>query len=118
MTNFYILKDKKPVRVDDFREYVMWMENDKNRIIEHTEIGDILVSTVFLGIDHRMSFGPSGPPILFETMVFGGEFDQHQKRYSIYDKAKEGHNEICDMVLLTFAVEKEGLKKLIIDSLN
>lgn len=29
------------------------------------------VSTVFLGLDH--SWTPGGPPLVFETMVFGGQ---------------------------------------------
>jgi hypothetical protein len=37
------------------------------------EDGNIGISTVFLGLDHR-HFG-DGPPLLFETMVFGGSRD-------------------------------------------
>jgi hypothetical protein len=44
---------------------------------------------VFLGIDHNF-FG-DGPPILFETMVFGGPMDQDQRRYSTWDEAEFGH---------------------------
>ena len=47
------------------------------------------ISTVFLGIDHQ--FGMGSPPILFETMVFGGELDQEQERYCTYREAEEGH---------------------------
>lgn len=51
-------------------------------------IGDIYVSTVFLGLDH--SFGSFGEckPVLFETMIFGGEHDQYQ----------EGHKRALEMV--------------------
>jgi hypothetical protein len=58
-----------------------------NRIAKDT-IGDVEVSTIFLGIDH--SFG-SGPPLLFETMVFGGELDDEQERYSTEAQALAGH---------------------------
>jgi hypothetical protein len=44
---------------------------------------------VFLGIDHQLS--PSGPPLLFETMVFGGEHDSYQERYSTRKQAVQGH---------------------------
>ena len=37
-------------------------------------VGKIKISTVFIGIDHQ--FLKSGPPLLFETMVFGGELDE------------------------------------------
>jgi hypothetical protein len=40
---------------------------------------DVLVSTVFLAIDHN--FGRDGEPVLFETMVFRGE-EREQYRYS------------------------------------
>ena len=49
----------------------------------------ILVSTVFLGLDHNY-FG--GRPILFETMIFGGNRDQYQERYHTWDEAKIGHD--------------------------
>lgn len=49
----------------------------------------ILVSTVFLGLDH--SFG-DGPPVLWETMVFNGEHDQDQWRYTSQEEAIAGHS--------------------------
>ena len=48
----------------------------------------MLVSTVFLGIDH--SFG-EGPPILWETMIFDGPHDQFQERYTSKEEAIAGH---------------------------
>ncbi len=115
LRKFYILKDKKPVLATDFIEYALWMDDDKNRIVEKTEIGNILVSTVFLGIDH--SWG-GGSPVLFETMIFGGEYDEHQQRYCSWEAAEKGHNLMCNMVLHSFSIKEKGLKKLIIDSLN
>jgi hypothetical protein len=48
-----------------------------------------VVSTVWLmGIDH--SFG-GDKPILFETMIFGGEHDDEMERYHSYEEAVEGH---------------------------
>lgn len=48
--------------------------------------GDVEVSTVFLVLDPQ--FGP-GPPLLFETLVFGGEFDEEMERYSTWKEACE-----------------------------
>lgn len=48
----------------------------------------IRVSTAFLGLDHQ--FG-SGPPLLWETMVFGLEDDEPCERYSSYEDAVAGH---------------------------
>lgn len=58
-------------------------------------IDDVTVSTVFLGIDH--SFG-SGPPLLFETMVFGGPLDEEQVRYSTEAEAAAGHKAMVERV--------------------
>lgn len=49
----------------------------------------ILVSTVWLGINHN--FMPDGPPLIFETLVFGGPCDQEMDRYTTQEEALEGH---------------------------
>ena len=67
-----------------------------DRVIDRTEIGEVLISTVFLPTDHNYG---SGPPLVFETMVFGGpmgqEFQECQ-RYATKAEAVMGH---LDMVL-------------------
>lgn len=69
--------------------------NKIDRVIGRTIIGDVKVSTVFLTIDHQFN---DGPPVLFETMIFGGEHDQWQDRYCTYQEAIIGHLEAIDMV--------------------
>lgn len=49
----------------------------------------ILISTVFLGIDHSFGYGA---PLLFETMVFNGPLEGAQDRYANWDQAKAGHD--------------------------
>ncbi len=61
---------------------------EADRHVGDTTIGDVRVSTVWLGVDHN--FG-SGPPLLFETMVFGGKLDEEQERYSTEAEAEAGH---------------------------
>lgn len=51
----------------------------------------ITVSTVWLGLDHQ--WDPSGPPLIFETMIFGGVFNEEQWRYSTREEAHAGHAE-------------------------
>ena len=87
MTGHYILDGKEPVEVSDIMTWATQFEMT-DRIVEQTTIGQVRVSTVFLGLDHQ--FG-DGPPLLFETMVFGGEHDQEQWRYSTWDEAVAGH---------------------------
>jgi hypothetical protein len=62
---------------------------------DRDECGDdsIEVSTVFLGMDHR--FSGKGPPVLFETLVFGGPLDGLMERYCTRDEALAGHQAIC-----------------------
>ena len=40
--------------------------------------GGCAVSTIWLGVDH--SFGLSGPPLIYETMIFGGPLNGEQWR--------------------------------------
>jgi hypothetical protein len=49
------------------------------------------VSTVFLTINHDYR---GGNPVLFETMIFGGEYDGFQMRYHTLPGARRGHRMI------------------------
>lgn len=89
----YILKNKKIVPVD-LTTWVKWKET-ADRHIGNNYIGKIHVSTVFLGIDHNFGVGK---PSFFETMIFGGEYDEYQERYSTYEEAEKGHNKALKMV--------------------
>lgn len=58
----------------------LWQEN----------VGNYLVSTIFLSLDHN--FSDEGKPILFETMVFAkGGVEMYIDRYRTYDEAEKGH---------------------------
>lgn len=64
-----------------------------------TYVHDVVVSTVWLGIDHR--FAPiGGPPVIFETMVFGGAMDQDTRRYCTLEQATAGHHDMVQLVIL------------------
>jgi hypothetical protein len=57
------------------------------------------VSTVWLGVNH--AFG-GGPPIIFETMVFGPEnTDEYMQRYATEAEARAGHAETVTVVAAT-----------------
>lgn len=92
MSDWYYLDEQHnvcgPIEISDprFRESRMF----KNRVVAKTQVYDgCNVSTVFLGLDH--GYRPGDPPIVFETMVFGGPFDQDQERYATWDEAVAGH---------------------------
>lgn len=69
-------------------------------IVQKTKIGESEVSTVWLGIDH--GFGRTHAPMIFETMIFGGELDGEVWRYSTEEQARAGHAEVS---VLTRAAE-------------
>ena len=89
MSNYKLGKDGKTPVLTRERDLTAW---DQDRTVKRDKItspkGDISISTVFLVIDH--SFG-GGPPILFETMIFGGDHDGYQDRYATWEEAEEGH---------------------------
>lgn len=98
---YYILDGHKVIETD----LMTWAKavRSTDRHVGKTTIGDAEVSTVFLGINHR--FG-NGPPLLFETMVFGGILDQEQERYTTWEEAEEGHRAMVDRVTESGKEEK------------
>lgn len=94
---YWKLEDKVPVRCLTREDYYSFMENKSNWRVDETYIGEARISTVFLGLDHNHSW-PNGTPILFETMIFGGEHDDFQERYCTWDEAEAGHKIAVDLV--------------------
>ena len=68
------------------QEWGDFFEKIENRVIKKETIG-VEVSTVFIGIDH----GFGGPPLWFETIIFGGHHDGYRERYATYEEAEAGH---------------------------
>lgn len=84
----YILDGHTPVPTEDMRAYGRMFKDPDARRVARDRVGVLNVSTVFLGTDH--SFG-DGPPLLFETMVFGLSDEEPCDRYSTWDEAVAGH---------------------------
>jgi hypothetical protein len=80
--------------VDPMYWSLMFEESDRH--VGDTTIGDVRVSTVFLGLNHQYESG--GPPLIFETMVFGGPLDDEMDRYSTEAEAEAGHVRMVDRV--------------------
>ena len=92
---YWILdSDKRPVQTSDVLEWGRFYET-QDRIVARSKIGDVQISTVFLGIDHSWD---NGTPVLFETMVFGGNHDQYQERCSTWKQAEDMHERACALV--------------------
>jgi len=89
MSKSYILKDGKPVEESDITAWGRWMKTAE-RHVANDELPGVRISTVFLGLDHQWG---AGPPILYETMIFGGAHDGYQARYHTREDAVAGHAE-------------------------
>lgn len=94
--SYWILKNKVPVETEDMFQVNNFLSDFKNKVVKQENLADdVRVSTVFLGLDHR--FG-EGPPLLFETMIFGGEHDQYQTRCSTWSEAEEMHKQALKLL--------------------
>ncbi len=94
--NWYVLNDDHTTTpLEEPIDYAAMDTDIDKRRVAVTTIGEAWISTVFLRLDHSMG---DGPPILFETLVFGGEHADHMQRYATWDEAVAGHAEVVKLV--------------------
>ena len=105
----YILKGKEVIPCLDLTEWGRWMRNFKNRRIAIDMIEGIMVSTVFLGLDHDF-LDQHSIQLIFETMTNDKTFDKwgDQRRYFTWDEAEEGHKKIVELVRGRIAKSKKN----------
>ncbi|MCW8928756.1 MAG: hypothetical protein OQL19_00785 [Gammaproteobacteria bacterium] len=100
----YILIDKKPIEEPDLNKWKEWYTYS-NRVIKSTDIPItdenrfifkvtdsncvINVKTIFLGIDHALL---DDSPVLFETKITGGQYDQRQQWSKTWQEAEIEHD--------------------------
>ena len=103
MSEHYILDGKKAIPAT-FQEWLDWSVTEKNagrdygRVAQTVKDG-VNVSTVFLGLNH--AWHGHEPPMIFETMIFGGEHDQWQDRCSTWAQAEAMHKRACELAGIT-----------------
>jgi hypothetical protein len=93
MIKYYVLdknNNPKPVSV---QRWSFTFEHNRRTVAQEV-VGGIYISTIFLGIDY--SFGMGGPPLVFETMAFDADEELMCRRYSTWDEAVAGHQEIVE----------------------
>jgi hypothetical protein len=125
--NYILDENHNPIPCDDMREVGEFYGDHNKRRVAYTDVTNhVNVSTVFLVLDHN--FG-SGPPMLFETMIFGLEDyiaiwvspgDPNKKsarksrdlsdsrdtwRYSTWEEAEKGHFEVVEEVRRRLGME-------------
>ena len=88
----WILVGQTPVVEPSLEKWAEWFETAE-RTVFRDEVGASVVSTVFLGLDHN--FSESGPPLLFETMVFtDGDGGTDERRCSTWIEAEAQHKRV------------------------
>ncbi|WP_414755562.1 hypothetical protein [Anabaena sp. CCY 9910] len=94
--SLYILQGRNVIPVSDKTFWVTWMLQNPvspNRVLSFTKIADEMkVVTTFVGFNLQTEQGQ--PPLLFETKIEGGWFDQYLKRSSTYEQAEAEHDRI------------------------
>lgn len=67
--------------------------------VMYNEFNNCLISTKFVGIDLNPGSNNSlSQPMVFETLVIGGELDGKKNLYPTWDEAIQGHLKICTQV--------------------
>lgn len=95
MIDHYILDaQRNPVRCSDIIQWAQWFRQN-DRVVAHTSSGDVMISTIFLGLDH----GWGDKVLLYETMVFNGPWDEYCERYETEAEARKGHERALKAVL-------------------
>lgn len=91
---YYRLRPNHTVEPCTLEQWSAMLKDAAARTVGRTELSAVVVSTVFLGMDHGWG---QGPPILFETMVFqrgpNGSVgtDLACERYATWAEAEAGH---------------------------
>jgi hypothetical protein len=94
MMGKYISDGKIAVECEDLMKWGMWFETAKRHVADEI-VNGVRISTVFLGMDHSFN---DGKPILFETMVFGGDLNGEMDRCSTWDEAVAMHETMVKRV--------------------
>lgn len=91
----YFLNPDHTYRECDLMTWARQFENEDRHVAED-QINGCRVSTVWLGTNHNFL---GGPPLLFETMVFGIDGDDlYQDRYTTWQEAEAGHQKAVEWV--------------------
>jgi len=87
---YFILDEDKNLVECDVLDWAEWSRDIANRRVGITKVGDLLISTVFLGMAHTI-YPNNREGDFFETMVFRNEKEIICYRYDTYNEARRGH---------------------------
>lgn len=78
----------------------LFVDMEYRRIAKTTLPDGTWISTVWLGLN--LDFLGRGPPLIFESMVFGKGDEEDQQRYSTLEEAEAGHEQlVAKWIMLT-----------------
>lgn len=85
-------KEQDTIEACDTYEACELLQSPGYKRVASDTVNGKLLSTVFLGLDHRLN-DSEGTPLVFETMLFpeGSWQDLYCERYSTPQQAREGH---------------------------
>lgn len=94
----------EPVPEPDLMTWGKWMETAQRSVADE-RIGETRISTVFLGLDHN--YTPGDPPILWETMIFGGPLNHDMDRCAgSREQAEAMHARMLEKMRSTVGITK------------
>lgn len=88
MHNLYFDKQGKPLTDTELDAL---LRDRHYRRVGLDSVGEVKVSTVWLGVNYNWG---DGAPIIFESMIFGGDRNGDMVRYSTLEQAEAGHRAI------------------------
>lgn len=98
---YYLIdKNGKITTTTDVERWSKEFFESNDRFLKRTELENgITISTCFAGIN--LNFTDDGPPLLFETMIFGGEddctgyrFERHECAINYHDKLVKKYRDL------------------------
>ena len=78
----------------DMMKWATLVGDTEYKRVRQTTVGDICISTVWLGLNHSLG----GPPMIFESMIFGDPYDTLCWRYPAESLAILGHQRLVEAV--------------------
>lgn len=97
----YILNDAGEIVPErDLLKWAAWLQTTKHRQVAFNHIDNLVVSTIFLGLDQDalgvargLSDSATYHPLIWETMIFYAHKVLYQERYRSREEAVKGHAE-------------------------
>ena len=83
-----------------------WLETAPNRVLKRDALPDgVVVTTMFMGVNLTAA---EFPPVLWETMIFGGAHHGHHERYMTRRTALQGHRAAVTLAREALATRTEA----------